>query len=161
MSATYKLRKWLNKPSTLFDWLMLSQNPNAIELLEANMDKINWYHLSANSSAIHLLEANPNKINWTQLSANPNAIHLLEANPDKINWKYLSDNLNAIHLLEANKHKIDHNKLFFNPSIFILDYALMKELTTELHDELMAYVYHPERVAKWLDNYGHEREYLE
>ena len=43
---------------------MLSKNPNAVELLERNIDKINWYNLSDNPNAIHLLERNMDKIDW-------------------------------------------------------------------------------------------------
>ena len=50
----------------------LSQNPNAIHLLEKNIDKINWTYLSYNPNAIHLLEKNIDKINWSRLSNNPN-----------------------------------------------------------------------------------------
>jgi len=32
--------------------------------LEKYPDKINWYFLSGNPNAIHLLEKNLNKINW-------------------------------------------------------------------------------------------------
>jgi hypothetical protein len=41
------------------------------------MDKIEWLFLSENPNAIHLLEKNIHKIIWTYLPANPNAIHLL------------------------------------------------------------------------------------
>ena len=34
----------------------ISRNPNAIHLLEQNMDKIDWKFLSENPNAIHLLE---------------------------------------------------------------------------------------------------------
>jgi hypothetical protein len=34
---------------------MLSQNPNAIHILEKNIDQINWFWLSENPNAIHLL----------------------------------------------------------------------------------------------------------
>ena len=54
------------------NWNMLSENPNAIHLLENNLDKINWIHLSLNPNAIHLLENNLDKINWYALSRNPN-----------------------------------------------------------------------------------------
>ena len=50
---------------------MLSSNPNAIELLEANQDKIDWNELSKNPNAVHLLEANSDKIDWYILSRNP------------------------------------------------------------------------------------------
>jgi len=52
----------------------LSLNPNAIPLLEENLDKIDWFNLSVNPMAIELLKQNPA------------AIDLLEKNPDKINW---------------------------------------------------------------------------
>jgi hypothetical protein len=41
--------------------------------------------LSTNPAAIHLLEANPHLINWVMLSDNPAAIHLFEQNLNKIN----------------------------------------------------------------------------
>ncbi len=142
-------------------WFFLSENPNAIHLLEANQDEIDWTWLSSNPNAIHLLEANQDKIFWEELSSNPNAIHLLEANPDKIDWKVLSLNPNAIHLLEANPDKIDWIEIIINPSIFILDYDAMKQATAQLHEELIAYVYHPTRVGIWVHKYGTDSEYLE
>ena len=51
---------------------MLSSNPNAINLLEQNMDKIHWDALSGNPNGISLLEQHPEKINWYDLSKNPN-----------------------------------------------------------------------------------------
>lgn len=50
---------------------MLSWNPNAIDLLTANQDKIDWDMLSRNPNAIDLLMANPDKIDWFWLSWNP------------------------------------------------------------------------------------------
>ncbi len=62
--------------------------------LNKNQDKIIWYMLSINPNAIKLLEANREKIDWNELSrnTNPEAIELLKANPDKINWFWLSGN---------------------------------------------------------------------
>ena len=48
-------------------WAWLSSNPNAIHLLEQNLDKVYWDVLSSNPNAIHLLEKNVNKVNWTGL----------------------------------------------------------------------------------------------
>ena len=48
----------------------LSGNPNAIDILKTNQDKIIWYNLSKNPNAIELLEANQDKINWYNLSLN-------------------------------------------------------------------------------------------
>ena len=65
----YKLRDWINIDN--IDWKGLSENPNAIDLLEKNLDKINWSVLSSNPNAIHLLEQHQDKINWERLSYNP------------------------------------------------------------------------------------------
>ena len=65
----YKLRDWI--PESKLQWWSLSENPNAIQMLEANPDKIHWGMLSLNPAAMHLLEANQDKINWYWLSANP------------------------------------------------------------------------------------------
>ena len=35
------------------DWSCLSQNPNAIKLLEANLDKIDWDYLSQNQKLLN------------------------------------------------------------------------------------------------------------
>ena len=70
----YKLKYWINIKN--IDWRILSQNPNAISLLEQNMDKIDWYHLSFNPNAIHLLEKNSNKIYLLGLVSNPNLFEL-------------------------------------------------------------------------------------
>jgi hypothetical protein len=100
----YKLKDWI--PPAKLDWEMLSENPNAIDLLKDNLNKIDWDALSANSGAIELLKANPDKINWDALSENPNAIELLQKNIHEINWDILSTNPSAIELLKANPSKI-------------------------------------------------------
>jgi hypothetical protein len=46
------------------DWFALSQNPEAIYLLEKNVDKIHWYGLSRNPKALPLLEKHFHRIHW-------------------------------------------------------------------------------------------------
>jgi hypothetical protein len=46
-------------------------NPNAIELLRENPDKIDWHWLSQNLNAMELLRENPDKIDWELFSLNP------------------------------------------------------------------------------------------
>ena len=53
-------------------WDYLSSNPNAIRILEKNLDKVNWHWLSQNPNAIHILEKNIDKVGWYSLSGNPN-----------------------------------------------------------------------------------------
>jgi hypothetical protein len=55
------------------------------EFFQNNIEKLDWRQLSDNPNAIHLLEENIDKIDWDELSGNPNAIHLLEENIDEIN----------------------------------------------------------------------------
>jgi len=108
--------------------MLLSINPNAIDLLKANQDQIDWNMLSTN--AIDLLKANPNKLNWYYLLRNENAIHLLEANQDKINWIRLSK----------------------NPCIFELDYNFIKNRMNIIKEELIAKAMHPKRIQLWIDS---------
>jgi hypothetical protein len=71
-----------------------------------NIKKISWFELSQNRNAIHLLEKNIHKVNWFVLSKNPNAIPILEKNLDRVDWPMLSLNPNAMPLLEKNQEKI-------------------------------------------------------
>ena len=113
------------------------------------MNKLSWDLLSTNPTAIHILEANQDKIDWYYLSANTGAIHLLEANQDKIYWYQLSQNPSAIRLLEANQHRVDWC-CSQNPSIF-------EEIKPPIYkQELIEKVFEPRRVMRmggpeWLD----------
>ena len=123
-----KLRKWI--PIEKLNWKMLSLNPNAIHIIENNLDKVDWDWLSRNPNAIHILEKNLDKVNWYWLSRNPNAIHIIENNLDKVDWEWLS----------------------YNPNIFEYDY---KEIKNTLYDsngfveELIANRFHPNNMSKW------------
>lgn len=83
-----------------YQWICI--NPNATDyILKCYNDlffDINWENLSNNPNAIPILEANINKIKWNALSANENSIHILEKNLDKVDWNSLSLNPNAIHI---------------------------------------------------------------
>ena len=66
-NTPYKLQDWVYTPFINVLWMKLSENPNAIHLLEQNPGEIKWIFLSKNPSAIHLLEQHPDKINWELL----------------------------------------------------------------------------------------------
>jgi hypothetical protein len=104
MTSFLKLRDWIDIEK--LDWRWLSANPNAIELLMANPDKINWDRASMNLDTSYPIAR----------SANPNAIELLMANPDKINWGVLSRNPSAMELLTAMP-KQEKSNVFRNTSI--------------------------------------------
>lgn len=109
----------------------LMANPEAMPIIDANMDKIhfdvvfdydtydepsdynnlpNWQALSSNKNATHILEKHVDKIRWTELIGNEGATHLIEQNIDKIinwpNWYMMSCNKNATHILEKHPEKI-------------------------------------------------------
>ncbi len=115
-NAIYLLEKNLEK----IDWKNLSINPNALKLLEDNIDKIDWDALSLNPNpkCLDLFKKydKMDAINWLNLSSNEGAIHILEENPNKIDWSGLSQNRSAIHLLEMNPGKINWKTLQFNAS---------------------------------------------
>lgn len=109
-------------PNNRLYWSFLSNNPNpfAIDLLKQHPKRINWELLSRNSGAMELLEANLDKVKWAHLAYNPNssAIELLKANPSRIYWYGLSTNSFAIELLEANPGSINWDTIWENPGIF-------------------------------------------
>ena len=59
---------------------MLSYNPNGIELLKNNLNKINWENLSTNPNAIELLKENQDKIDWFMFSQNSSIYELKKNN---------------------------------------------------------------------------------
>jgi hypothetical protein len=109
LPTKYVLLDWIDKDK--IDWSYLSQNPNAIDLLQDNQDKINWSQLCLNPNAIKLLKERikyennldynkykelvilGNSISWDLLSQNPNAIKLLKKN-NAIVWYKLAKNSN-------------------------------------------------------------------
>ena len=145
-----KLLKWISIEK--LNWDELSSNPNAIHILEKNLDKVDWHWLSSNPNAIHIIENNLDKVDWGMLSTNPNAIYILENNLDKVDWYGLSTNPNAIHILENNLDKVNWYWLSYNPNIFEYDY---KEIKNTLYsdngfaEELMANRFHPSNMDQW------------
>ena len=157
-----KIHDWVDI-STL-NWCYLSENCNAVLLLEKNKNKINWEKISKNQNAIELLKKNQNKINWNNLSSNSNAIELLKKNQEKINWFELSKNENAIELLKENQDKIDWYYFSKNPNIFTYDYKLMKETmkNSGIAEELMSVIFHPKNMNKWIDwGFSEHQEFMD
>ena len=60
-----KLSKWIQIDKV--KWDRLSENPNAIHILEKNLDKVNWYRLSLN---LNIFEYDYKKIKNTLYNDN-------------------------------------------------------------------------------------------
>ena len=120
------------------------------------MDKIKCGSLSENPNAINILEKNLDKVSWLALSENPNAIHILEKNLDKVNRYMLSRNSNAIPILEKNLDQVCWGELYGNPNIFRYDYEAIKNTMYKeggFAEELMQNRFHPKNIDKW-DGWG-------
>jgi hypothetical protein len=93
------LNKYTLESVVNYLWKNLSSNPDAIFLLENNLDKINWKSLSVFNLRIEdFVKNNKTNIDWKLLSKNQYAINLIKENLDKIDWDYLSKNSNSIPL---------------------------------------------------------------
>lgn len=141
-----------------WDVLSLSQDKNAINLLEKNPEKIDWYWLCLclKKNTLPLLEKFPEKINWTSLRYNEFSIPLLEKYPEKIIWWRLSYSSAGMRLLEKNQEKIDWNTLSRNPSIFknVINYKYLTERMNLIKEELMMKCMHPKRLSRWIEMGG-------
>jgi hypothetical protein len=126
------------------NWHWLSENINAIDILEHYPEKICWEYLSRNTNAIHLIEQNLDKIRWDWLSQNQKAIHILRKYPENICWHSLiSTNQNALKLLYGNEGLIQTN---YEWEIFTRvcdDVQLLKDMYPFIKDCSLHITYNP------------------
>jgi hypothetical protein len=165
MNSNDKVYDLLVQNPDKIEWnaLPMNKNDKILSLFEKNIDKMNgncWFWLSLNNSnkALEILEANPDKIVWPNLAENDNdkAIELLRKNLNKIEVHLLFRNHNpkAIELIKEMgivgcKMPLS---IFENPNIFAYNYEAMKDhmKNTWLRD-LLKYWCHPKNVCKWSD----------
>lgn len=102
-------------------WYNLCKNPNAINLIENNLDKLDekcWLSLCSNKSldVINLIKKNMDKLKndeyWNILSENYYAVDIILNNIDKCKLIFLCKNENPkiIEYLEKNIDKFSHNE---------------------------------------------------
>ena len=134
-SPQYKLLDWVDTDKLL--WEFLAMNPNAISILEKNLNRlseIGWGLLASNPNAIHILEKNSNIINGTYLSINPGAIPILQKHQDQIDWYYFSQ----------------------NPNIITLDYEAMRRQCMAFCEELTQKVFRSSNMQRNLKKYNYD-----
>ncbi len=178
-NAIHILEKNLDK----INWEALSQNPNAIHILEKNLKNINWYRLSQNPNGAPILKNNKKKIELYYLFEYSNDISLIneylyvlkrEKLPGIL--AFLSDDTNYWHSLLKNPNLIqilDKIGKFYpdsigltclcknpNPNILFLltkfNYEKMKENNKHFAEELVAYVFNPNRLTRFSEKYRFE-----
>jgi len=146
-NPVYKLLDWVDINKLC--WKGLSRNPNAIDLLKQNLDKINIIELLDNSNIldiIHLINTTllEKELNYfsnsplTHTISNINAIELLKKYQKKICWYDLSSNPYAVQILK-NKYpnKIDWDFLSMNRSEEAIE--LLKENPKKINWLLLCY----------------------
>lgn len=140
------------------DWASLSSNPNAIQWLKQNPDKIDWHELASNPNVMELFDAD--KINWSALSGNPAAIHVLEACPEKIDWRMLNYNSSpiAVRMLEANSEKISWLRLAHNTEAMHL---IARETVESLEEQVNSEGWTSDDFWFWLSANPSAIEFLE
>lgn len=156
----YKKKKY-NDDSIFSNWVYeneISKDPNMIDYLDKNVDKINWSIL---------LSKNPNGfiLGMKYFDTMPSYYHELlcryvEAFDfvierwDKIKsprkWFYLCQNPKGMEFLEKNQQHIDWYALSINPGIYEYDYKKeSKKKMDVIRMELMEKTWHPERFLEW------------
>lgn len=166
-NAIHLLEKYLYK----INWVILSRNPGAITLFEKpqHRNKIDWHELSRNPNpnAISLLETNMDKLNNSlvlhTLAKNPNATHLMEqcvAESDMaIYFRSLATNPNAGHLIKPCLHPLKSEWVYLgdNPNVAqilgTLDFSKMRANCQSFACELAEAVFHPARLLRLCDIY--------
>ena len=106
------LDKIFGNDSVFHNFLRDNTHPEAISIIEQNMEKVDelsWHFLSQNLSALPILEKNQKHINWYHLMENPKSLHILERSLDKVNPLHLLLYPHTIHLVERIEESRFHN----------------------------------------------------
>ena len=149
----------------------ICRNYGAIELLrELDRSQIDWINISVFHRDIEFMEAN---IQYLQLGKNSLIEESILMNDymmpfierhidafDKSLLYLLSSNASAIEYLEQHPELIDYG-ILSNPNIVTYDYDLIKKERFDIHRELHEYLYHPNRIQKWIDNGNEVEHYLQ
>ena len=134
-----KYKKFAND----IDWMQLSSNPYAIDLLEASIKaggRVDWYLLSGNREAIHILSKPQYRkyIDWAVLSSNPSAIDLL-ADKWEEEKQIKATNITQYHRMRDEGNIVAWNILSGNPNAIDLLRKKIREerkMTPTDYDEL-------------------------
>jgi hypothetical protein len=129
LEPIYKLRDWISIDQ--LDWVLMAQNPNAIQLFQSTgilENLMNCVYYSTNYEITPSFRNAMKQMFFVHLSKNPNAMHIIErylkepfGEENKfIGYEtfkiYMSQNRNAVPLLEKYPQLIDWYHLSTNPS---------------------------------------------
>ena len=168
------------------DWtnLCLNTHPIAIKMIEKrlieNQDQFYLYVLSENPNAINIMINNPELFNINHFMRNSNGFSFLEKHMNNninletimsslSNLLYNPNNIQIINKMwklgrisERTVSSIINESFNISRSVFDLDYQKMSKIRSKiLYPELVANVFHPTKVEKLLDYHLQNNKKLE
>lgn len=93
------------------------------------------------------------------ISSNPNALPFLSQHIDYVSEAGLCANPNAIELLDKLE-SISERCIKNNPNLVTYNYEAIRSDRRELNQEVMAFVYHPSKIANWIERGNDIETYL-
>lgn len=149
----------------------ISLNRNAVHLLKKYPSLICYNTLggNANYKALDMVDQNLDKLtDYDFLLSNPNAMYIINKHINELDkweksplWNILSTNPEAIYLLEKYQNKINYDNLSANTNIFTYNYNKIKTLKKDINHAIIAEMYKPSRIAKFLETNQNLDAYLE
>jgi hypothetical protein len=128
---------WVNELHTL-NWYNLSRQPDAIPLLERNLDRVRWDQSHASPKMLPFLRKHPEHIEWYILSCFPHSMKFVEESVKKnlgilphLNWRHLSSRPEAISILEQHPEYIEWGTLAKNEAAIHLIEEHIATMTEE------------------------------
>jgi hypothetical protein len=103
-------------------WYKMANEESSVEVIEANLDKLDWEVLSANESIpVSFFENHLDDVDWSALSGNSSIpMCFFEAHLDRVDWSVLSGNWSVpLSFIEAHLDKIDWHSVLCNRSITV------------------------------------------
>jgi len=151
--------QFIEKNIQFIDFNILSQNKNALYILNNNKDKIKFKSLlfNKNPNIIKLFEDYKYNISTDHIFANPIFIDLLKDNVHHIDWDncyhILSNpHIDVIDIIKNNYNKITCDELLLsNHSIFTYDYDFIKQYKQELNENIIQEFMKPNK-NRWQTN---------
>ena len=150
-NPVYKLLDWID--INKLNWDGLSRNPNAIDLIKKNLDKVTLSWLLTNPNLINIIDLidttllekcfkHFSKSGSSRLFKNINVIKIFKNYPDIIDWSSLSLNPDIIQLLKTNYPDnlfsiIDWNCLSLNISDEAI--GILKQNPDKINWRLLSY----------------------
>lgn len=145
----------------------ICRNYGAIDLLKKlHSSHIIWHDVLGFHRDVQFVEDHINdcqlQYNQQTLLQNRHLMPVIERHIDKIDrsaLSILSFNPSAIEFLQQHRELVDH-EILRNPNIVTYAYHLIKQERSDLHNDLQAYLWHPDRIRQWIENGNDLEDYL-